>query len=547
MSAASTDLAGGVGRSGVVRPEAERDDGGVGYRDPGVRAWLEEAGARLLEHLVRGPRREDRVVRYTPPEEAHAAFARHVGLGIRENDGPHPPEQILAALDDILERSVKAAHPRFFNQNWAGADPVSVLGDWLTALLNTTAATYEMAPLFTLMENELLGRMSELVGFAPVGAAPRLTPGAHGMFVPGGALSNLYAMHAARVWASPEAADEGLFGGPRLVGFTSSHSHYSFGKAAKILGLGRAGAVEIPCDEVGRMIPEALEAKIAEARAAGARPFFVNATAGTTVAGAFDPIDALADIAEREELWLHVDGCYGGTALFSERHRHLLEGAHRARSFAWNPHKMMGMTQQCAVLLMRAPEILAPAFGGSASYIFQEDKNDADMDLGALTLQCGRRADGVKLWLTWKARGEAWFGDRLEHAVRLAERLEARIRGDARFALAFPRTFANVGFWWVPPDMRPLDPERPLDAAAWHRLHALAPRIKDALQREGSALLGYQPLDDRPNFFRLLVMSPDVTFEDIEATLETLDRLGRAVEAGATASSWLDACCPSGA
>lgn len=514
-----------VVRSGIG-PDAAR----VGYRDAELRAWLEKAGSHLLEHLVTGARREDSVLAYTPPGLAHEIFDAHVGLKIGPDAPPYPPEQLLTAIDDVIARSVNAGHPRFFNQNWAGADPVAVLGDWLTSLLNTTVATYEMAPLFTLMENEVLGRLSQLAGFSKDDGKPRLQPGAHGLFVPGGALSNQYALHIARTWADPEATEEGLFGRTPLVAFTSAQSHYSLSKATRMLGMGKKACVSVACDAWGRMRVDALEAAIAEARAAGLRPFFVNATAGTTVAGAFDPIDAIADVADRENLWLHVDGCYGGTALFSKRHRGLLDGLERARTFAWNPHKMMGITQQCAVLLVREGARLRSAFASDADYLFQNDKNDADMDLGDLTLQCGRRSDGVKLWLTWKARGEAWFEDRLDHAVSQAEALEAKVRDDPRFCLAVPRSFANVGFWWVPPDLRPLDPKA-MSEEVKARLHKLAPAIKDAMQREGSAMLGYQPLGGRPNFFRLLIMSPEVTAADVDTTLEIINRLGERVEA----------------
>lgn len=512
-----------------VIAEAEEAGGHrpLGYRgSPNIRRFLSEMGHRLTEILVQGTRRAEPVVRYAKPLGFHAAFERHVGLRLRPGEPAHGPEPLMQAVEDILSRSVHSGHPRFFNQNWAGADPVSVLGDWLTALLNTTAATYEMAPIFTLMENEILARMAELAGFAAPGAGPHVQAGAHGLFTPGGATSNLYALHLARAWAAPEVLEDGWASGPRLVAFTSEQSHYSLVKAAAMIGLGRKGLVEVACDEWGRMRVDALRDAISEARASGARPFFINATAATTVMGAFDPIAQMAELASEEGLWLHVDGAVGGSALFSPRHRSLLSGVEHARSFAWNPHKMMGMTQQCSVLLVRDPELLRGAFAANANYIFQADKNDADLDLGDLTLQCGRRPDGVKLWLTWKARGEGWFGERVDRAVSLAERLESILRKDHRFQLVHPRPFVNVGFWWVPPDLRPLQTEK-MSPSVWARLHALAPRIKDRLQREGSALLGFQPLGALPNFFRLLIMSPDVTEQDLLDTLDIIDRFGQ--------------------
>lgn len=511
--------------------EGASDRSRLGYRtDPELLRVLEALGGRLVRSLTEGTRREAPILGYGHPDEHLAALEPSVGLRVRPDEPAHPPQAILQAVETILARAVRSDHPRFFNQNWAGPDPVAVLGDWLTARLNTTAATYEMAPLFTLMENELLGRMAELAGFAEArsGSRPRTAAGAHGLFAPGGATSNLYAVHLARVWKDPDGIEHGLR--RRLVAFTSAQSHYSIEKAMGLAGLGRANLVEVPCDRFGQMRPDALEGAIRAVEADGGEPFFVNATAGTTVTGAFDPLHPIADLADRHRMWLHVDGSYGGSVLMSARERGRLDGLERARSFAWNPHKMMGITQQCAVLLLRDGRILRDAFSADASYIFQPDKNEAALDLGDLTLQCGRRADGLKLWLTWKARGEGWFGRRIDQAIRLAEWLERRVDEDPRFSPAHPRSFVNVGFWWVPPDLRPLPPAEELPLAVKERLHRLAPRIKDGMQREGSAMLGYQPLGGLPNFFRLLVMSPDVRVEDLETTLEIIDRIGRVAE-----------------
>lgn len=496
-----------------------------GYRDhPEILAFIERAGGRLLESLLAGTPREAPMLTYGSPEDHARALADGVGLPLVEHEPAHATEALLEAVETILERAVRSEHPRFFNQSWAGADPVAVLGDWLGARLNTTAATYEMAPLFTLMDDAILGRMAELAGWATPRRALRTAPGAHGLFTPGGATSNLYAVHLARSWKAPEALETGR--APPLVGFTSAQSHYSMEKAFMMTGLGRSQLVQVPCDAWGRMKVDALAAAIEDARARGGVPFLVNATAGTTVTGAFDPLEPIARLAKDHGLWLHVDGSLGGSVLFSERERGRLAGLEHAHSFAWNPHKLMGITQQCSVLLLRDGSALRPAFATGAGYIFQTDKNDAELDLGDLTLQCGRRADGLKLWLTWKARGEAWFGRRIERALDLAARLEGAIVEDPRFALAHPRSFSNVGFWWVPPKMRPLPPEP--GPAAMKRLGTYPRPIKDRLQREGSLMLGYQALGALPSFFRLLVMSPDVTWKDLEASLELIDRHGLA-------------------
>ncbi len=476
---------------------------------------LVDAVARRLVHLLEtADDRSPPVSDGASPDRIAAAFeAAGVPLPLRPDEPAHPVEALDAAVGAVLAHSVRTLHPRFFNQNFAGPDVVAVLGDWLGAALNTTAATYEAAPVGTLIERAVCTRLAALAGWD-----------AHdGVFVAGGSLSNLHAMHLARHRVAPDAVERGNPPGG-LAAFTSAEAHYSVAKAMALMGLGRRALRVVPCDARGQMRPDALEAAIHDARRAGQRPFFVNATAGTTVLGAFDPIDALGDICRYHDLWLHVDGCFGASALFSPRERHRMAGVERADSLAWNLHKMMGATQQCSALLVRHPGLLRAAFASGADYLFQPDKPHAALDSGDLTFQCARRVDALKAWLTWKARGDAGFAARIEHAVDLAARTAARLEADPRFALAAPPSWVNVCFWWVPADLRPLDRAAPgVDV----RLHGLAPRIKARLLREGSAMVGYQPVQGGPNAWRLLFINPAATDDDVTATLDAIDAAGR--------------------
>lgn len=490
--------------------------------DDRIQRLLTRASAMLVDYLRSAPDRDASVVRFAGPAELRETFrAAGAELALGAPQAPLGEEALLRAVELTLERSVRTQHPRFFDRNFAGADPVAVLGDWAGAALNTTAATYEMAPVFTLMEKEIVARLARVAGFA----------GGEGILNPGGSLSNLYALHLARCQAAPDALDAGQGAAPRLAAFTSAQSHFSLDRAMALAGLGRRALHKIPCDSEGRMRVDALAAAVREARDRGDVPFFLNATAGTTVVGAFDPLRELAALAREHSMWLHVDGCHGASALFSERHRALLDGVEEADSLVWNPHKMLGVTQQCSVLLVRRPGLLRGAFASKAAYLFQQDKNHPEEDLGEMTFQCARRVDSLKLWLTWKARGDAGFAARIDGAMDLAAHAAARVRGDDRFALAFPPSFTHVCFWWVPPEMRPLgDPREP---AASARLHALTAAIKGRMHREGTLMLSHQPLAGLPNFFRLLIINPAVTRDDVDAALALIDRYGReAVAAG---------------
>ena len=503
-------------------------------------ALLRAAAERALAYVHAARRRELPVVTDASPEAITAAFAPSVPLSLADGRA-HANAELLAAIDATLRLSVHTASPRFFNQNFAGPDVAGLAGDWLATALNTTGATFEMAPVFTLMELHLLARMAALAGLPP--APPEASgdaPGRMGMLLAGGSLSNLHALQLARHRIAPEVRELGAAAGPRLCVFTSTHAHYSIRKAAQLLGLGSRGVVKVAVDERGRMRPDALEAAIAAARADGFTPLAVNATAGTTVVGAFDPIDELAPICAREDLWLHVDGCFGASLLFSPTHRGHLAGIEGADSIAWNLHKMMGMPQQCSALLVRAPATMRACFAEQADYLFQPDKPYAGLDSGDLAFPCARRIDVLKAWLSWKRHGDAGMAARIDRAVGHATGLRERIAGDAsgEWVSAHPGGPCNVLFWWLPPQLRgeaaslrgrlAADPGGPVHA----QLHGLTASIKSGLRARGEVMLGFSPIDGQPNSFRMLFMNPDVEAADVDQVLAEIATVGAACAPG---------------
>lgn len=480
---------------------------------------LAQLVTRVARHLLEPPTADDPVVRYGDPDEIRAAFTASVPIEFGATEPPHEGPELLTAVEQILEWSVATTHPRFVNQNFAGADPVGVVGDWLGASLNTTGATYEVAPVFTLMEHAVLDKLAALAGF-PRNADPDAAP--PGMFCPGGSVGLLFALQLARHRLDPDLVTRGATGDRHAV-FVSESGHYSAGKAAALLGLGTDAVHRVSTDASGAMDPTALAAAFEEAERDGRVALAVVATAGTTVTAAFDPLQEIATLCGDRDVWLHVDGAYGGSALFSRRHRNRLAGLDRANSMVWDLHKMMGMTQQCSVLLVREPAQLDACFATRADYLFQPDKRNSSLDAGDRTFQCGRRSDVAKLWLTWKALGDDGFAARVDHAVALADHVRERIEASGgTFAFVNRGDFTNVCLHWVPPELRPLDLDG-LSADDTARLHALAPAVKARMQDDGTAMVGYQPLAGL-NCFRLLFMNPRVTRDDADALLGLIDR-----------------------
>jgi len=484
----------------------------------GVAAALIDAAR---DFVLDPPAAESAVVQLGSPGQIRDAFAAVAPLDLAATVEAQPSDVMADLAQLVIDWSVHTSHPRFFNQNFAGPDPVAVAGDWLASALNTTNATFEAAPVFTLMERAVLRKLADVAGW-PAYPAETLAPG---LFAPGGSTGTLYALQLARHRHQPDLVRVGA-GPDRLVLFVSDTGHYAAMKSAALLGLGMDAVIKVATTPDGVMIPSALETAIAKAKTDGYMPFCVIGTAGTTVTSAFDPLDQLANVCDAHGLWLHVDGAWGGSALFSPAQRHRLAGIERADSFVWNLHKMMGMTQQCSALLVKDPGQLGPCFATGADYIFQPDKLYADEDSGDRHFQCARRVDVLKLWLSWQAYGDQGFADRIDQAVARADHTRARIAASDGAFVEVAGEFTNVVFIWVPPELRPFRLEA-MSEAARDQLHGLAPQIKARLQQAGTAMLGYQPVHGL-NTFRLLFMNPKVTNADVDATLEALDAAGAA-------------------
>ncbi|XP_053873569.1 glutamate decarboxylase 1-like [Malaclemys terrapin pileata] len=440
------------------------------------------------------------------------------GFSLELRDQPEPLEQILVDCRDTLKYGVKTGHPRYFNQLSSGLDIVGLAGEWLSATANTNMFTYEIAPVFVVMEEILLKKMHEMVGWGEMEA--------DGIFSPGGTISNLYSVLVARYKRFPEIKTKGMAALPHISLFVSEHSHYSIKKAAAVLGIGTDNVIAVKCDERGKMIPSDLEAKILKVKRQDHIPLYVSATAGTTVYGAFDPLDNIADICEKYGLWMHVDAAWGGGLLMSRKHSFKLNGIERANSVTWNPHKLMGVPLQCSAFLVCEKGLLQACNQMCAGYLFQPDKQyDTTYDTGDKTIQCGRHVDVFKLWLMWKAKGTRGFEILINKSLELAEYLYRELNSRENFELVFDAEpeLTNVCFWYIPPNLRriPNGPERE------KLLHQVAPKIKTRMIEEGTTMVSYQPHGDKVNFFRMVFSNPATRKSDVDFLLEEIERLGK--------------------
>lgn len=286
---------------------------------------------------------------------------------------------------------------------------------------------------------------------------------AGGMAQSGGSAANMTALVVARNYTFPDTKTSGNMQRP-LVLFTSAHAHYSLEKAATICGLGSSALWKVGVDSHGRMIASQLLHDLQKARSMGLVPFFVNATAGTTVLGSFDPLPEIAAICNREKLWLHIDASWGGPVVFSPSLSQRVRGSHLADSITISPHKMLGVPITCSFLLARDLRIFWKSNTLPADYLFHDAKgqasstSDASMynseawDLADLTLQCGRKGDALKFAMAWIFFGSSGYQRRIEHAFCVANNMAARIMEHPDLVLVgeYPPPCLQVCFFYAP-------------------------------------------------------------------------------------------------
>ena len=396
-----------------------------------------------------------------------------------------PLSDVVDHLGLVGEATPNTASPRFFNQLFGGRIEAATMADMLAGLLNNSMYTYKVAGPQVLIERCVLDHMLGFAGY---------TDG-EGTFTPGGSLSNLLAMVIGRGEVFPDARATGI-GERRATVYTSAEGHYSIRKNAGLIGIGRDRVRAVASDDQGRMLPDALRAAIEKDIAEGFSPFFLNLTAGTTVLGAFDPIETLTAVARDYGLWVHVDGALGGSMLVSPKHRRLLDGISRADSLTWDAHKTMGVPLTSSVCLIRQRGLLAKNLSESASYLFQND--EPNLDPGHTSLQCGRRNDALKLWAAWQNLGDVGYAARIDKMFELARHAAKRVEQIPEFTLVRTPESINVCF-------------RVEDAPADAVCHALA------VQRR--ALVGHALVDGEP-VVRLVCVNPDIGTSDIDRFME---------------------------
>src|SRR5256884_3172337 len=409
--------------------------------------------------------------------------------------------------EDIIPFSRQNAHPRMFGYVQSPGTPLAAFADLLASILNANLTVWRSAPAPVDLERLTIDWIRQILGF---------NAQAGGLFVSGGSMANLAAIAAAR-----QAKDDSS---GRLRIYASSETHFSIAKAAALLGIGQENVRLVDVDECFKIRVDDLVAKITADLEAGYLPFCVVANAGTVNTGAVDPLAEIREIANRFQLWMHVDGSYGAFAVLAESARKLFAGLERADSIALDPHKWLYLPVDVGCVIYRAPEIARAAFAHEAEYtrIIGEkaDEAFAFWDYGP---ELSRRCRALEGWMVFKGISLGSLGAAIASNLSCARYLESMGRASDDFEMVAPVELSIFCFRHVPLHLRSESPQA---------IDEFNERLLIALQRDGSSYLSNATLGGR-FALRACVLNYRTTFRAMEILLDDLRRVARSLPTSA--------------
>jgi len=458
--------------------------------------------AIAADYFEQTRRRDDRVSTSSSPSQLARRF-----------DEPLPREahDVDVVIERLRTQVIPDAnhlwHPRYVGHQIAGPLPTAVWTEPVTAALNQSVAVFEMSPVGTVLEHQVISWLCALVGF-PSESGGTLTSG--------GTEATFTGLLAARAAALPDAWTNGVGADPPVL-LCGEHAHYAVTRAGAQLGIGMRNVLAVRSRDY-KLDPEALADRIAEFARDGRRVMAVVATAGSTATGSFDDLDAVASVCDEHGIWLHVDAAHGGSALLSNTHRERLRGIERVRSLAWDPHKMMLLPSQAGTLLVRDARELESAFSQRAPYLFADAHAERSWDQGPRSFMCSRRADVLKLWVALQRYGADALGELYDYFCALARFMFEEIAERADFVALHEPEGNILCFRYVG-----------RGGLSNVTLDEVNRELRERYNQSGEGWITATNLDGR-RVLRVTLMNPRTTTDDIRDILDGLARVGARIE-----------------
>jgi L-2,4-diaminobutyrate decarboxylase len=396
---------------------------------------------------------------------------------------------------EFLKNAQRIHSPHCMGHQVSPPVPAAALFDGLASFTNQGLAVGEMGPFAMAAERAIVQELGQLIGWGK---------GFDGIATGGGTLANLTAILAARNRRYGDAWEKGAPKNLRPALITSAESHYSVSRAAGVLGIGTSQVIKAPLDKKRRLDSSALPELIDEAKAKGLDVFCIVASCPSTPIGAFDEIPKIAAIAQKHGIWCHVDGAHGASVLFSEKHKHLVQGIEMADSVIWDAHKLLFVPSLSTYLLFKNDSDSWGSFQQEAPYLFDRvDDEQMRFNAGLRTFECTKRGLSVALWGVWSLYGRELFSDLVDLTFANTREFYEMLRQDPAFeALHEPE--CNI--------------------ICFKLLGADQAALRRKLQESGDFYITTTKLDGEA-VLRLTLMNPLTESHHLEGLLSTLKRL----------------------
>ena len=420
-------------------------------------------------------------------------------------------DRFESLVREMLQRGHNLHDPRYIGHQVPAPVPIAGLFDAVGSITNQVMAIYEMGPWSTSVERALVERLGQQIGWSPDSFA--------GLVTHGGSLGNLTALLTARNVRLGDAWETGLSGQsatPVIV--AHQDAHYSVSRAAGVVGIGVDHVLRCGLDEKRRMDPNQLDELLGQLRSKNHPIVAVSACSCATPIGAFDPLEDIAAVCHRHEVWLHVDAAHGGAACLSRKYRHLVAGLDQADSLVMDAHKMLFVPALCAFVFYRNRDHRFETFRQDAPYLFDPSAPGlAEYDSGMLTPECTKRAATYGLWGTWALFGQQLFEDMVDQTFDLGHTFYEMLTDAPDFEPLHVPECNIVAFRHIPDAMRGESEER---------LAQFLFELRRELIHSGEFYIvqanvgGLQAL-------RVTIINPLTTADHLAGLLEAIRRIGR--------------------
>jgi aromatic-L-amino-acid decarboxylase len=436
-------------------------------------------------------------------------------------------EKVIKDFEEVILPGITHwNYPGFFAYFSITGSAPGILAEMLSAALNVNAMLWKTSPAATELEEVVLDWLRQMLG---------ISKEFMGIIIDTASVSSLCAIIAAReAKGELKVRQKGMAGRadiPRLRMYTSEQAHSSIEKGAIVAGIGISGVRKIPVDNEYRMIPRALEEAIIEDKKAGWLPFCVCSTVGTTSTTSIDPVPQIADIAQRYDLWHHVDAAYGGSAAILPEMSHVLAGSDKADSLVVNPHKWLFTPIDFSAFYFRHPDTVRNAFSLVPEYLRTREDEEVKnyMDYG---ISLGRRFRALKLWFIIRYFGKEGLIQRIRYHISLAQKFAGWIADSPDFQLLAPVPFSTLCFHMVPEDLS----NHARDKKVLNYLNVLNEALLQAVNQSGKVFLSHTVLKNL-YIIRLAIGNIKTTEKNIEEAWRLLNEHGQQLDKKLRASN----------